>query len=563
MQQLLSVWSALDPRRRVIVVIASVAMFVAVLALTRMAGSPRMALLYSGLQGTAAGEIVKALDQQGVAYEVRGDSVWVDAGRRDALRMTLAAEGLPGNGGAGYELLDNLSGFGTTARMFDAAYWRATEGELARSIVTNPQIRAARVYISAGQSQPFRRENKPTASVMVTTVNGALSTTQARALKFLVASAVSGLRPEDVSVIDSVAGLVVDGDGGAAGLDGGGRAAQLKRNVQGLLDARVGPGKSVVAVHVDTINERESILEKRFDPNGRVAISTVTQETSGSSSDKGDAGVSVASNLPTGDAGGAGSSASSQRSENRSQTNYEVSSTQRQVERGPGAIRRLSVAVMVDGVRSAGADGKTEWKARPDAELKALRDLVASAVGYDEKRGDTITIRSLAFETGAVAGTAASTSPLAGLGIDPMQVLQILVLAVVAVVLGLLVIRPILLPARREPGGGAAQLVDGRAAGAAVALPGQAGAAGAIAPPAVGTPDAAIGTIAGAGPDAPATLAATEDPGGTEDRPERSAQPAGGGDEPVARLRRLIEARQDETLAILQSWVEDEKETTS
>ncbi|MBE0554680.1 MAG: flagellar M-ring protein FliF, partial [Rhodobacteraceae bacterium] len=148
MQNLLSIWAALDGRRRALVAGATVAVFLAVIALSRMAASPDLALLYAGLEGAAAGEVIAALDQRGIAHEVRGDSIWVPAAERDSLRMTLAAEGLPANSGSGYELLDGLSGFGTTAQMFDAAYWRAKEGELARTIQSNPQIRAARVHIA-------------------------------------------------------------------------------------------------------------------------------------------------------------------------------------------------------------------------------------------------------------------------------------------------------------------------------------------------------------------------------------------------------------------------------
>ena len=156
MQNLVSVWSALDLRRRVVIVLATVAMFAAVIGVSRMATAPQMSLLYSGLDPAAAGEVVAALEQRGTPYEVRGGAIYVDGGLRDELRLTLASEGLPAAGAAGYELLDSLSGFGTTSQMFDAAYWRAKEGELARTILALPQIKAARVHISRSDAQPFR-----------------------------------------------------------------------------------------------------------------------------------------------------------------------------------------------------------------------------------------------------------------------------------------------------------------------------------------------------------------------------------------------------------------------
>ena len=131
MQNLIDLWSNLGNRRRAIVLGATLAMFLAVLALARMAGTPSMTLLYSGLESSAAGDVITALDAQSVAYDVRGDAIYVDGQQRDNLRMILAGQGLPATGGSGYELLDGLSGFGTTSQMFDAAYWRAKEGELA------------------------------------------------------------------------------------------------------------------------------------------------------------------------------------------------------------------------------------------------------------------------------------------------------------------------------------------------------------------------------------------------------------------------------------------------
>lgn len=122
MQHLLSLWNALTPQRRIVIGAATVAMFAAILLLARVATTPGMALLYAGLEPDSAGDVVTALEQDGIAHEVRGDSIYVDIRHRDRARMTIAAEGLPATSARGYELLDELSGFGTTAQMFDAAY---------------------------------------------------------------------------------------------------------------------------------------------------------------------------------------------------------------------------------------------------------------------------------------------------------------------------------------------------------------------------------------------------------------------------------------------------------
>ncbi|WP_246100133.1 flagellar basal-body MS-ring/collar protein FliF [Cereibacter sediminicola] len=528
MQNLISIWNDLDGRRRAIVVGATLAMFLAIFGLSQFANKPNMALLYAGLQDAAAGEVVAALEAQGVAYEVQGDSIHVDASRRDELRMKLAGEGLPATGTAGYELLDGLSGFGTTSQMFDAAYLRAKEGELARTILASPQVKAARVHIAQAAAQLFQRERRPTASVTVTTSGGTLTMEQARAFKHLIASAVAGMQPEDVSVIDTVGGLIRAGDTGD-GIAGaaGTRAAELRRNVERLLEARVGPGRAVVEVSVDVETASETIVEKTFDPKGRVPISSESQEKTSSSTQPAP-DVTVASNLPEGDAAG-GSAGKSNSSETRETTNYEVSQTQRELLRQPGTVRRLTVAVLVDGIRTAGEDGQLTWQPRPEEELAVLRELVGAAVGLDDSRGDNLTLRSLIFEAPPELGTLAEAGVLGRLGsFDLMSLIQMAVLALVALVLGLFVVRPVL-TARRE---------QALSSGAPpLALPGYGGSNEAL----TGEIDDSTDL-----PDFPMVASAPLD---FDDEPD-----------PVARLRRLIEERQAESVEILRGWMEPQRE---
>jgi len=454
LEQILAVWNALSLGRRVVVVLATVAVFAAVLTLGRMASQPSMALLYAGLEPQAAADIVAALEGRGAAYEVRGSALYVETAQRDALRMTLAGEGLPATGTRGYELLDSLTGFGTTAQMFDAAYWRAKEGELARTITASPNVRTARVHIANPASRPFQRDQRPSASVTVTSVGGALSVSHAKALKFLVASAVSGLAPEDVTIIDAQGGLIASdepGEGGAS-LSADDRAQALKLRVERLLEARVGYGNAVVEVSIEAETDSEQIVERTIDPDSRVAISTETTETSTRSNDTRGGAVTVASNLPDGDADGSAGAASSSNTETRERTNFEISEVQREVVRAPGAIKRMTVAVLVDGVRSTAADGSAAWAPRDPAELDALRALAASAVGFDAARGDEITIQSLEFEPIVPEGSPPPPGLLDGLALDVMSLVQIAVLALVALVLGLFVIRPILVSGAAAPG---------------------------------------------------------------------------------------------------------------
>ena len=573
MQQILSVWSTLDNRRRMIVLGATIAMFAAILGLSRMASQPTLSLLYAGLEPAVAGDVVAALEAQNVAYDVRDGAIFVEAAQRDALRMTLAAEGLPANNGQGYELLDSLSGFGTTSQMFDAAYWRAKEGELARTIVASPQIRGARVHISNPSSNPFQRNLKPTASVTVTTSSGSLSSSHAKALKYLVASAVAGLAPEDVSVIDGRGGLVLPGDDSQLGMNGGeDRAAELRRNIQRMLEARVGFGNAVVEVNVETVTEREAIVERRFDPETRVAISSETEESSNTSSGTQGGAVTVASNLPEGDAAGGENSSRSENRETRERVNYEVSETTRELLRTPGAIKRVSVAVLVDGLRSIDpATGEETWQPRPEDEMQALQELVASAVGFDAQRGDTITLKTMEFEPLDADVAAQSPSFLAAMNIDTMSLLQLGVLAIVALVLGLFVVRPILAktpqPAMRAlaaPGGANPMGAPNATGGAGASNPAlRDDTLGSFGDPAGGAPDFAIPALTGEIDDGLGPL-----PGlavmSSDDMMRANMLPGemGASSDPVERLRQLIEERKEETVEILRNWMEDPEETT-
>ena len=438
MQQILTVWNTLGARRRILVIGATLAMFAAVLGMSRIAATPNLTLLYAGLEPGAAGEVVGALEQRNIPYDVRGGAIFVPAAERDALRLTLASEGLPTNTNQGYELLDGLSGFGTTSQMFDAAYWRAKEGELARTIVASPYITAARVHIANSTANPFQRDVTPSASISVTTTGAVLTPAQARGLRFLVASAVPGLTPDEVAVIDGKGGLIGGDEDATTGSTADDKADQLRDRVQRLVEARVGLGNAVVEVSVDTVTETESILERRFDPENRVVISSDTEETSTQSTDTGGGDVTVASNVPDGAANGTDSS-SSQNSETRERLNYEVSETTREITRAPGAIKRLTVAVLVNGTFAPGADGALAFVPLPEEQLTDLRDLVSSAVGFEEARGDVITIRSMPFEKPDGLGTEAIAPGMFDMTLDPMSLIQMAILAVVALILGLFV----------------------------------------------------------------------------------------------------------------------------
>jgi flagellar M-ring protein FliF len=247
-----------------------------------------------------------------------------------------------------------------------------------------------------------------------------------------------------VAVIDAARGVVLAGAddklaGGVPNPDE--RAETLRANIQRLLEARVGQGRAIVEVNVDAVMDSETISERTLDPNGRVAISAETEERSESA--QGTApGVTVASNLPDGDVGGQQGSDSRNSAETRERQNFEVSETRRERVILPGQVRRISVAVMVDGLTATGADGTASWAPRPPEEIATLRQLVQSAIGFDEARGDVVTIESLQFTAVPELGTLVEDAGSAFLQAHGARLAQLAVLGAVVIALIVFVLRP-------------------------------------------------------------------------------------------------------------------------
>ncbi len=531
MQQIKNVWAGLDKRKQGVVFLAGLAIFVSIFVMSRMIAAPSMTLLYAGLENSAAGDVVRVLEQRRAAYEVRGGSIYVESRLRDELRMTLASEGLPANGSAGYELLDSLSGFGTTSQMFDAAYWRAKEGELARTIVASSYVTQARVHIARNGSNPFLRSVESSASVSVVPSGAPVTPSQANALRYLVASAVADLSVENVVVIDANGALIGSAEAPASASSAEDRAQIMRDRVLRLVEARVGTGNAVVEVSVETVTESETVRQRIVDPESRVAISTDSEEhTDNSTSQAGS--VTVASNLPDGDAQ-APDGSTAQTSETRERINFEISETEHEILRVPGAVKRLTVAVLVNGLAATGEDGSEIFQPRSDTEMAALHDLVASAVGYSADRGDVITLKSMDLPASVPLGTPAVSSLMSRLQIDLMSLIQIGLLALVTLVLGLFVVRPILAKTAELPPPTLTSLPNPAPSNDTVLT-------GEIEDALAGSGDALLS----AGQMNVGEVATLR--GQTED--------------PVERLRAMIGERQEETVEILRGWLEEKEE---
>lgn len=509
---------------------AFVGALMAVAGFAWLAGRAPMAMLYAGLDPAQAGEVMAEVDRLNVPYEVRGEQIWVPAADRDRLRMDLAAAGLPATGGQGYELLDTMSGFGTTSQMFDAAYWRAKEGELARTILALPNVKSARVHLAVPTSRGYRRDAAGTASVTVTTNGIAVTRDQARSLQFLVSSGVPGMPPEAVTVIDSAKGVVSPTED-SLGAD---REVAMRENVERILEAHVGAGNAIVELNLDIESEREQLTEQRFDPKERALISEEVEETSDESTNAAQAAVTASSNLPDSAPEGQGESSKAARSENRQRSNYEVSRTTREVLRQPGAVKRLTVAVLVNGTATTGEGGEQTITPRSEAELGVIRELVASAVGFDEARGDQLTVKSLAFAGLTEGGTLAERPGwLDRLALNDLARLALIGLFALGVALVLL--RPALkarvagaiagpAPVAALP---AATVLD-TSAPAEVAMPGMGFAS---------LPDLPMASAMGDGL-APLGLPAPD-----------------AGDSAIERLREMMRTRQEESVRLLSLWI--------
>lgn len=540
MQKLRDYWMARSRQQRLTLIAAFALTFLAVAGFSWIAGRAPMALLYGGLAPSEAGNVVAEVERRNVAYEVRGEAIWVDARQRDRLRMDLASVGLPAAGGSGYELLDGMSGFGTTSQMFDAAYWRAKEGELARTILALPSIRAARVHLAVPTGRGYRRDSPGAASVTLTTNGTVVSREQARSLQFLVSSGVPGIAPEAVTVIDSARG-VISPDEERMGRD---REAEMKRNVERILEPHVGAGNAIVELHLELENDSEQTTEKRFDPRERALISQEVEETSDNNTNQAAGPVTAASNLPDGPGKGSDQSQSN-RSETRQRSNYEVSQVTREVVRQPGATRRLTVAVLVNGTVQEAPDGASQIVPRSEAELTAIRELASSAVGFDEARGDQLTVKSLPFADMTGAGTLAERPGWADrLALDALARLGMI--GIFALAIAALILRPALkarLAAAVAPAA-VAKLTAPAAEGDLPVL--------AMASPMGGMNFPMAMPLGEANLPQMLTMAT---PAFSFDPPGKSASAA------VERLREMMRERHDESVKILSNWITEPEET--
>jgi len=436
-----------------------------------------MGLLYSNLDLHEAGSITQSLDQAGIKYEVKGDgsTILVPRDKVASTRLMLAGKGLPTSSSVGYEIFDSQNALGQTDFVQQLNMKRATEGELARTIRALDGVTFARVHLVLPERQLFEQGGEAS-SASVTIGIGARepSSDQVRAVQNLVAGAVPNLKPESVIVIDQHGKTLSSPSGGADG-----QAAQdaktaiedsIRERIRSLVEGIVGPGRARVQVSADVDMSQVTTQSEKYDPDGQVVRSEQTNETASHENQGGAGGTATAasasSNVPGGGQTSASNSADSgnQSTGTESTTNYEISRTTTTSVQGPGTVRRLSVAVAVDGVTAPGQNGKPgAYTPRSAAEMQRLNDLVKAAMGFSTDRGDTVQVVNVQFPNAEDGEGVSAASPMMGFDKnDIMRAVELGVLGLVAILTLFFVVRPLV---RGAAGGGGLPALAGGGGG--------------------------------------------------------------------------------------------------
>jgi flagellar M-ring protein FliF len=429
------------------------------------------ALLFSGLDLEEASEITNKLQTANIKYSLEGggSAVFVDAGKVDAARMMLSEQGLPTRGSVGWEIFDKSDALGETQFVLNIKKLRALEGELERTIASYDMVQAARVHLSIPDKPLFQRDNaKPTASVVLKITGNMMPQEKVRAIRTLIAGSVTGLDMGAISISDTTGRLLAaptgddpSGMGGGAGVDERRLALDetYRKKVLEVIENIAGPGAAKVTVNLDVDFNKVTQSDEKYDPDGRVVLSETSLEDTSSSADAapGDE-TTVDNNVPTGAAPPSPTTLpknQSSTSRNEATTNYALSKTMRTEIIEGGKIERLSVAVAIDQIRVPGADGQpATYQDRPQEELDKMAELVRSAVGFNEQRGDAVTIRQAAFSRPDVAmDDAKAPGPFDFDKFDIVRGAEIGALLITALALVFFVLRPLIsgLFAKPEP----------------------------------------------------------------------------------------------------------------
>jgi flagellar M-ring protein FliF len=421
--QLVEMWNRLLWAQRLTIIVSAVLGFALVGSIVYFMNRVEYTTLYRDLNPEDAQAIAQKLEEQKKDFTVQGTSILVSAPKSeiDKMRLEIAGSGLARSGRVGYEIFDKNQ-FGMTDFTEQVNLQRALEGELARTISNLSEISQARVHIVLPKDSVFDdKKEDAKASVVLTLRRGSeLSKSGVAGIKGVVAGAVPGLHRNNVSIVDDEGRLlsqsVESGDGARAEMESSLREQyekEMSGKVISILEPLVGKGKVHANASIDLdINTTEQ-MEETYNPNPQIVLSQQkSQERSGS--------APAASGIPgtQSNVGAAAQQAmnSSPLHERQSETtNYEVNKLVRHVVQPKGTIRRLSVAVILDHktIYGKAKDGKITSKSEPRSpqDVEAYRQLVLAAVGYNQQRGDVVTIENVPFFSDSKPEETQPTSP--------------------------------------------------------------------------------------------------------------------------------------------------------
>lgn len=470
MDSLFETLKNLGPARLGVMLLSLMALVVFFIFIAIRSSEPSMSLLYSNLSPEDTTAIAGKLDLSNIPFRIEkdGKEIMVSYQQVGKARMLLAEEGLPSNASMGYELFDKQQKFGTTSLVQNINKLRALEGELGRTIRTLDIIQNARVHLVLPQRELFSKDKNPaTASVFIKLQNSQqLEKSQILAIQHLVAAAVPKLKPENVAVVDSNGTLLAAGNGDEYDGALGGNSdlmrvkyeRKLKNSLEEMISRIVGYGNVKVTVSADLDFDVISSNSEIYDPEGQVLRSsqTVTEEEKDSTGSN-NSTVTVQNNLPGGlsplaDSGV--SEAGSSRNRSEEIVNYEISKTIKNVVQEVGEVRKLSIAVLVDGKyeeiplpEDADKDAVPEKKyiPRDKAEIDKIASLVKAAVGYDEIRGDKVEVINMQFANIKTVDDGEDEELVFGIlrRDELMQFAETVMLSIVALLVVLLVLRPL------------------------------------------------------------------------------------------------------------------------
>lgn len=402
---------SLSIRQRISIVVAALAVGAGIYGLTRWKHESDFKPLFTAMAAEDAGAVVQKIKESGVEYRLSedGGSVLVPSAKLAELRLALASAGLPKSGRIGFELFDK-NNFGVTEFAEQVNYHRALEGELERSVMALAEVEQARVHLTFPKDSVFLESRQPAkGSVIVKLRPGArLSPQNVQAVSNLIASAVEGLAPEAVSIVDTRGALLSRPRAAAADEDAPSEAAldyrhrvetDLLTKINATLEPLLGAEKYRAAVLVDCDLTSGEQSEESFDPARSVMLtSEKTEDASGAGATSGVPGT--ASNLPRPTSRAGGSAASlSRRTEN---ITYQASRTLRRIKMPQGGVKKVSVSVLVDQAvqwEGRGAGARRVLIPPSPEKLKSIHDLVAGVVGFTPERGDQIVVETLPFES--------------------------------------------------------------------------------------------------------------------------------------------------------------------